>query len=60
MAVLGSFGFQFLPVFAAVFTEECGEFGLFAIVRTDKSIKRDFPLVRPERHSNVQIRTLGN
>ena len=60
MALLGSFSFQFLPDFAAVFAEEGGDFGVFAIVRTDKSIKRDFSLVRPERHSNVQIRTLGN
>ena len=60
MALLGSFSFQLLPAFAAVFAEEGGDFGVFAIVRTDKSIKRDFSLVRPERHSNVQTRTLGN
>jgi len=58
MALLGSFSFQFLPAFAAVFAEEGGDFSVFAIVRTDKTIKWDFPLARPGRHSNVQIAPL--
>jgi len=60
MALLGSFSFQFLPDFAAVFAEEGGVSSVFAIVRTDKSIKWDFSLVRLGRHSNVQIRTPGD
>ena len=48
MALLGSFSFQFLPAFAAVFAEEGGDFGMFAIVRTDKTIKWDFPFCSPD------------
>ena len=48
MALLGSFSFQFLPAFAAMFAEEGGDFSVFAIVRTDKPSSGIFPLCGPD------------